>query len=188
MNKSHTFNIQVIFFIIFLNKVNVIFTLLSIRQKCEGVYVQSLCLWVESWCLRAEGVLSLFKPTSVPQAARRLTSLEFPLSLVYINDRASRQVQFIQKNLSKKGNTARRTSSMVRYETTLVDMEAGVGGVYQTTVAPVPVKSSRSWIWKTLAAVAFISLCVVAALFFSWHVMVRMKLHCGMIIGIMKHY
>ncbi|XP_056329798.1 tumor necrosis factor b (TNF superfamily, member 2) [Danio aesculapii] len=60
---------------------------------------------------------------------------------------------------------------MVRYETTLVDMEAGVGGVYQTTVAPVPVKSSRSWIWKTLAAVAFISLCIVAALFFTCHVM-----------------
>nr|AAI16496.1 Tumor necrosis factor b (TNF superfamily, member 2) [Danio rerio]AAI64826.1 Tnfb protein [Danio rerio] len=60
---------------------------------------------------------------------------------------------------------------MVRYETTLVDMEAGVGGVYQTTVAPVPVNSSRSWIWKTLAAVAFVGLCVVAAFFFTWHVM-----------------
>ncbi|XP_050984645.1 tumor necrosis factor b (TNF superfamily, member 2) [Labeo rohita] len=59
---------------------------------------------------------------------------------------------------------------MVKYETTIVDLEASAGGVYQTTVAPVPVKSSRSWIWKTLAAIAFIALCAVAAVFFAWHV------------------
>ncbi|CAM4555030.1 hypothetical protein PO909_002930 [Leuciscus waleckii] len=58
---------------------------------------------------------------------------------------------------------------MVNYETTIVDLEASVGGVYQTTVAPVPVKSSRSWIWKTVAAIAFIGLCATAALFFAWH-------------------
>uniref|UniRef100_A0A671MYD2 Lymphotoxin-alpha n=1 Tax=Sinocyclocheilus anshuiensis TaxID=1608454 RepID=A0A671MYD2_9TELE len=59
----------------------------------------------------------------------------------------------------------------MKYETTIVDLNAGAGGVYQTTVAPVPVKSSRSWIWKTVAAIAFLALCAVAAVFFSWHVM-----------------
>ncbi|XP_077064097.1 tumor necrosis factor b (TNF superfamily, member 2) [Siphateles boraxobius] len=59
---------------------------------------------------------------------------------------------------------------MVNYETT-IDVEASVGGVYQTTVAPVPVKSSRSWIWKTVAAIAFLCLCTIAALFFAWHTM-----------------
>ncbi|KAK7156701.1 hypothetical protein R3I94_006668 [Phoxinus phoxinus] len=58
---------------------------------------------------------------------------------------------------------------MVKYETTIVDLEASVGGVYQTTVAPVPVKPSRSWIWKTVAAVAFLCLCAIAALLFAWH-------------------
>ncbi|XP_059371061.1 tumor necrosis factor b (TNF superfamily, member 2) [Carassius carassius] len=57
---------------------------------------------------------------------------------------------------------------MVQYETT-VDLEAGAGGVYQTTVVPLPLKSSRSWIWKTVAAVAFLALCAVAAVFFAWH-------------------
>ncbi|XP_056126725.1 tumor necrosis factor b (TNF superfamily, member 2) [Rhinichthys klamathensis goyatoka] len=57
---------------------------------------------------------------------------------------------------------------MVKYETT-VDVGASAGGVYQTTVAPVPVKSSRSWIWKTVAAVVFVCLCTTAALFFAWH-------------------
>ncbi|XP_016123542.1 tumor necrosis factor-like [Sinocyclocheilus grahami] len=60
---------------------------------------------------------------------------------------------------------------MVKYETTLVDLEAGAGGVYQTTVASLPVKSSSSWIWKTVAAIAFVTLCAVAAAFFAWHVM-----------------
>lgn len=64
---------------------------------------------------------------------------------------------------------------MVKYETT-VDLEAGAGGVYQTTVAPIPVKPSRSWIWKTLGAIVFITLCAVAALFFSWNVTVRLNL------------
>uniref|UniRef100_A0A672K6R5 Lymphotoxin-alpha n=1 Tax=Sinocyclocheilus grahami TaxID=75366 RepID=A0A672K6R5_SINGR len=59
----------------------------------------------------------------------------------------------------------------MKYETTIVDMNAGAGGVYQTTVAPIPVKSSRSWIWKTVAAIAFLALCAVAAVFFSLHVM-----------------
>ncbi|XP_059389760.1 tumor necrosis factor-like isoform X1 [Carassius carassius] len=59
---------------------------------------------------------------------------------------------------------------MVKYETTLLDMEAGAGGVYQTMVAPSPMKSSRSWIWKTVAAIAFVTLCAVAAVFFAWHV------------------
>lgn len=57
---------------------------------------------------------------------------------------------------------------MVKYETTL-DLEAGVGGVYQTTVAPVPVKSSKSWIWKTVVVIAFLGLCATAAVFFAWH-------------------
>nr|WOL43029.1 tumor necrosis factor alpha [Osteobrama belangeri] len=60
---------------------------------------------------------------------------------------------------------------MVKYETTVLDLEAGAGGVYQTTVAPVPVKSSRSWIWKTVAVIAFLALCAVAAFFFTKHVM-----------------
>ncbi|KAF4104311.1 tumor necrosis factor b (TNF superfamily, member 2) [Onychostoma macrolepis] len=58
---------------------------------------------------------------------------------------------------------------MVKYETTVADLEAGAGGVYQTTVAPVLVKSSRSWIWKTFAAITFLALCAVAAVFFAWH-------------------
>ncbi|ROL45152.1 Tumor necrosis factor [Anabarilius grahami] len=58
---------------------------------------------------------------------------------------------------------------MVKYETTIVDLEAGVGGVYQTTVAPVPVKSSKSWIWKTVVVIAFLGLCATAAVFFAWH-------------------
>lgn len=68
---------------------------------------------------------------------------------------------------------------MVKYETTLVDLEAGVGGVYQTTVAPVPVKSSKSWIWKTVVVIAFLGLCATAAVFFAWHMTVRLKLCCG---------
>ncbi|KAL1261018.1 hypothetical protein QQF64_008845 [Cirrhinus molitorella] len=59
----------------------------------------------------------------------------------------------------------------MKYETTVVDLEAGKGGVYQTTVAPVPFKSSRSYIWKTVAAIAVVLLCGAAALLFSWHVM-----------------
>nr|AXY78936.1 tumor necrosis factor alpha [Hemibarbus labeo] len=60
---------------------------------------------------------------------------------------------------------------MVNYETTIVDLEASTGGVYQTTVAPVPVKSSRSWIWKTVAAVTFLCLCATAAFLFTLHTM-----------------
>lgn len=71
---------------------------------------------------------------------------------------------------------------MVKYETTL-DLEAGVGGVYQTTVAPVPVKSSKSWIWKTVVVIAFLGLCATAAVFFAWHMTVRLKLQCEM-----RHY
>uniref|UniRef100_A0A8C1W4S1 Lymphotoxin-alpha n=1 Tax=Cyprinus carpio TaxID=7962 RepID=A0A8C1W4S1_CYPCA len=59
---------------------------------------------------------------------------------------------------------------MGKYETTVVDLEAGAGGVYQTTVAPLPLKSSRSWIWKTVAAIAFVALCAAAAVFFALHV------------------
>uniref|UniRef100_A0A671MC06 Tumor necrosis factor n=1 Tax=Sinocyclocheilus anshuiensis TaxID=1608454 RepID=A0A671MC06_9TELE len=65
---------------------------------------------------------------------------------------------------------------MVKYETTLVDLEASAGGVYQTTVASLPVKSSSSWIWKTVAAITFVTLCAVAAAFFAWHVMQTVKL------------
>ncbi|XP_043114136.1 tumor necrosis factor b (TNF superfamily, member 2) [Puntigrus tetrazona] len=60
---------------------------------------------------------------------------------------------------------------MVKYETTLLDLETGAGGVYQTTVASVPVKSSKSWIWKTIAAISLLTLCAAAAVFFTWHVM-----------------
>ncbi|XP_073674115.1 tumor necrosis factor b (TNF superfamily, member 2) [Garra rufa] len=60
---------------------------------------------------------------------------------------------------------------MVKYETTVVDMEVGAGGVYQTTVAPVPLKPSRSWIWKTLAAITFVAFCAIAAYFFAMHIM-----------------
>ncbi|KAL0174795.1 hypothetical protein M9458_030763, partial [Cirrhinus mrigala] len=59
---------------------------------------------------------------------------------------------------------------MVTYETTVVDLEASAGRVYQTTVAPVPVKPSKSWIWKTIVAIAFIALCAVAAALFALHV------------------
>ncbi|KAK2880837.1 hypothetical protein Q8A67_018105 [Cirrhinus molitorella] len=59
----------------------------------------------------------------------------------------------------------------MKYETTVVDLEAGKGGVYQTTVAPVPFKSSRSYIWKTVTAIAVVLLCGAAAFLFSWHVM-----------------
>lgn len=68
---------------------------------------------------------------------------------------------------------------MVKYETTTVDLEAGVEGVYQTTVAPVPVKSSNSWIWKTVVVIAFLGLCATAAVFFAWHMTVSLKLQCG---------
>ncbi|XP_067306456.1 tumor necrosis factor b (TNF superfamily, member 2) [Pseudorasbora parva] len=60
---------------------------------------------------------------------------------------------------------------MVNYETTIVDLEASTGGVYQTTVAPVPLKSSKSWIWKTVAVIAFLGLCATAAFFFARHTM-----------------
>ncbi|XP_065136146.1 tumor necrosis factor b (TNF superfamily, member 2) [Paramisgurnus dabryanus] len=57
------------------------------------------------------------------------------------------------------------------YQTTVIDLEAGMDGVYQKTVVPVPVKSSRSWIWKTLGAIIFVSLCAVASVFIAWHFM-----------------
>uniref|UniRef100_A0A8C2JH64 Lymphotoxin-alpha n=1 Tax=Cyprinus carpio TaxID=7962 RepID=A0A8C2JH64_CYPCA len=60
---------------------------------------------------------------------------------------------------------------MVKYETTLLDLEAGAGGVYQTMVAPLPVKSSNSWIWKTVTVIAFVALCAVAAVFFTFQEM-----------------
>ncbi|XP_051521350.1 tumor necrosis factor-like [Myxocyprinus asiaticus] len=57
---------------------------------------------------------------------------------------------------------------MVKYETTVVDLEAGVGDVYQPTVTSIPVQSSSSWIWK---AIVFIGLCATASVFFAWHLM-----------------
>ncbi|KAA0702200.1 Tumor necrosis factor [Triplophysa tibetana] len=58
---------------------------------------------------------------------------------------------------------------MAKYETTIVDLEAGVQGVYQSTVVALPVKSSRSWIWKTFAAIVFLGLCAAASVFIAWH-------------------
>ncbi|KAI7801143.1 tumor necrosis factor TNF superfamily [Triplophysa rosa] len=58
---------------------------------------------------------------------------------------------------------------MAKYETTIVDLEADVQGVYQKTVVPLPVKSSRSWIWKTFAVIVFLGLCAAASVFFACH-------------------
>ncbi|XP_051535720.1 tumor necrosis factor-like [Myxocyprinus asiaticus] len=64
---------------------------------------------------------------------------------------------------------------MMKYETTAVDLEAGVGDVYQPTVVAIPVKSSNSWIWKTIAAIVFLGLCATASFFFAWHLMKQDK-------------
>lgn len=64
---------------------------------------------------------------------------------------------------------------MENYKVTTVDIEAAMADVYQPTVEAV--KPSRSWIWMIVSAVAFVSLCVVAALCFAWHFPVSLKSH-----------
>ncbi|XP_051963619.1 tumor necrosis factor-like [Xyrauchen texanus] len=64
---------------------------------------------------------------------------------------------------------------MMKYEKTVVDLEAGVADVYQPTVASIPVKSSSSWILKAVAAIIFIGLCATASVFFAWHMMKQNK-------------
>ncbi|XP_051966453.1 tumor necrosis factor-like [Xyrauchen texanus] len=64
---------------------------------------------------------------------------------------------------------------MIKYEMTTVDLEACVGDVYQPTVVPLPVKSSSSWIWKTVAVIVFLCLSATASLFFAWHLMKQDK-------------
>ncbi len=142
---------------------------------CERCLEASMCKCVGGKLVFESWGRSFPFQTNLCSSSRLQTDITGFSPIFSLNISTEWRADNFSSRAHSKRNTSQRTNSMAKYETTL-DLEAGAGGVYHTTVAPIPVKPSRSWIWKTLGAIVIVALCAVAALFFSWNVTVRLKL------------